>query len=59
MKTTCQKLIEILTRIIPVADPGGGGAKGAMAPPSVPDKDYLLCTSWHFLLENPLLRAKQ
>ena len=36
-------------------DDGGlrGGAKGAMAPP-VPDKDYLLCTSWHFLVKNPL-----
>ena len=36
--------------VITVADPGGG-AKGAMAPPSVPDKDYLLCTSWHFLFK--------
>ena len=33
-----------------VADPGGG--HGAMAPPSVPDKDYFLCTSWHFLVKN-------
>ena len=33
-----------------VADPGG--AMGAMAPPSVPDKDYLLCTSWHFSVKN-------
>ena len=32
-----------------VADPGG-----AMAPPPVTDKDYLLCTSWHFLVKNPL-----
>ena len=31
-----------------VVDPGG--AMGAMAPPSVPDNDYLLCTSWHFLV---------
>ena len=30
-----------------------GGAKGAMAPP-VPAKDYLLYTSWHFLVKNPL-----
>ena len=47
---------------------GSGGSNGAMPPP-VPDKDYLLCTSWHFLVENPLtprfggpvynLRAKQ
>ena len=22
--------------------------------PSVPDKDYLLCTSWHFLVKKPL-----
>ena len=33
-----------------VADPGGG----AMAPPPVPDKEYLLCISWHFLVKNPL-----
>ena len=32
-----------------VADPG----RGAMVPPC-PDKDYLLCTSWHFLVKNPL-----
>ena len=32
---------------------GSRGAKGAMASP-VPDKDYLLCTSWHFLIKNPL-----
>ena len=31
-----------------VADPGGEGGHG---PPSVPDKDYLLCTSWHFLVK--------
>ena len=44
---------EIRTWIHPVADPGGG-AKGAIPPPPVPDKDYLLCTSWHFLVKNPL-----
>ena len=38
---------------VAVADPGGG-AKGAMAPPSVLDKDYLLCSSWHFLVKNSL-----
>ena len=43
--------IQINSRLQSVADPGGGGAKGAMAPPSVPDKDYLLCTSWHFLFK--------
>ena len=38
-----------------VADPGGGGQGGhANPPPSVPDKDYLLCTSWHFLVKTPL-----
>ena len=30
-----------------------GGPRGP-CPPSVPDKDYLLCTSWHFLVKNPL-----
>ena len=34
-----------------VADPGGGHG-GHGPPPSVPDKDYLLCTSWHFLVKN-------
>ena len=34
----------------PVADPGGG-PRGPWPPPSVPDKDYLLCTSWHFLVK--------
>ena len=28
-----------------------GLAMGAMPPPPVPDKDYLLCTSWHFLVK--------
>ena len=28
-----------------------GMAKGAMPPPPVPDKDYLLWTSWHFLVK--------
>ena len=29
-----------------------GGPRGPWPPP-VPDKDYLLCTSWHFLVKNP------
>ena len=48
----------------------GGGPRGPWPPPSIPDKDYLLCTSWPFLiketpwpldLEAPVynLRAKQ
>ena len=30
-----------------------GGGQGGHGPP-VPDKDYLLCTSWHYLLKNLL-----
>ena len=30
-----------------------------MAPPSDLDKDYLLCTSWHFLVKKPSWPAKQ
>ena len=33
-----------------VADPEGGHGP----PPSFPDKDYLLGTSWHFLVKKPL-----
>ena len=33
-----------------VADPGGG-PRGPWPPPSIPDKDYLLCTSWPFLIK--------
>ena len=32
---------------------GGGGPRGPWPPPPVPDKDYLLCTSWHFLVKRP------
>ena len=54
--------------MVSVADTGEG--QGGHGPPPIPDKDYLLCTSWHFLvkklswlldLEAPVynLRAKQ
>ena len=33
---------------------GSRGGPREPCPPSVPDKDYLLCTSWHFLVKNPL-----
>ena len=45
------------SRKVAVADPGGGQG-GHGPPPSVPDKDYLLCTSWHFLVKKKLLIAK-
>ena len=38
----------------PVCSSGSRGGQGGHGPPSVPDKDYLLCTSWHFLVKkNP------
>ena len=41
--------VERERRILTVADPGGG--HGGHGPPCT-DKDYLLCTSWHFLVKN-------
>ena len=38
---------------------GSRGGQGGHGPPSVPDKDYLLCTSWHFLVKKPYWPAKQ
>ena len=39
-----------------VADPGG--AQGGHGSP-VQDKEYLLCTSWYFLVKKLFLPAKQ
>ena len=53
MKSRCCD-IRNLIHCDPIISSGSRGDQGGHAPPSVPDKDYLLCTSWHFLVKKTL-----
>ena len=49
-KSVCRKSNLAASWISSTTAPSSGSGGGGMAPPSVPDKDYLLCASWHLLV---------
>ena len=49
----------VVTSYVMYPSSGSGGGQGGHGPPPVPDKDYLLYTSWHFLVKKPSWPAKK